>query len=426
VLAGIGAVAAAAWWVGATAVGAGTTVAGGVALLPLVAVSAAGLGPVLWILSGATYLRIGAMVATPWRMRWMLDWKRLEVVLALALVTAGVVPILVIVGVEHLSAVISDTTLAERQVRFGAAAAALVIVAVAGVVGGRLIARPMAQLRSRVAALPLGPLAGTTDEVELSEFAEIGQAIDEASAALLRERQHKDELIATLQERNQELAAATAAKDEFLGMVSHELKTPITAILGYSELLARPGLARSDLIEDIRDESDRLGTVVDNLLALARLDAGRPAEPEPVLLQPLVTEAVRRTAARAPDRRLRADVPRSLIVEVVSDQLRIVLRNLLSNAIKYGDPAGEILVKACQEEDRVVVTLTDGGPGVPADQHEAVFEPFFRSPSTAATVAGMGIGLAVCRRIVEANGGRCWAESTDGGTAFKMSLPLAV
>jgi signal transduction histidine kinase len=428
VLAVLGLGGIAAWWVGATAIGSLATIGGGLALFVLAAISAAGLGPALWILSGATYLRIGAMLLTPWRTRWSVDWRSLEAVLALALVTAGVLPILIVVAVEHLSGAIQESTLSERQVRFAAAAFALLVVAIAGIVGGRLLARPITHLRARVAALPLGPSEPAPEGVEVSEIAEIGRALDEASAALVRERRHKDELIATLQERNRDLAEATAAKDEFLGMVSHELKTPITAILGYSELLARPGLAGTgDLIEDIRDEANRLGSIVDNLLALARLDAGRPTDPEPVVLQSLVADAVRRTAERAPDRGLRAEVPRSMIVEVTIDQLRLVIHNLLSNAIKYGDPAGEILIRAAEVEQRAILTVTDGGPGVPDDQREAVFEPFFRSPTTASTVAGMGIGLAVCRRIVEANGGRCWAEpTTDGGTAFKVSLPLAI
>jgi len=427
-LAGLGLAAAAAWWSGASRLGVVLTMAGGLALVGMVAISASVLGPTLWMLSGATYLRIGAMLLTPLRVRWTAaDWRSLEMVLALALVTAGVLPILIVAGIERLAGAPADSPPSEREIRFAAAALALSIVGVAGIVGGRLLARPVNRIRARVAALPLGPSERQSESVEVSEFAEIARAIDETSAALVAERRHKDELIATLQERNRELAAATAAKDEFLGMVSHELKTPITAVLGYAELLARPHLRATDeLVDDIRDEANRLGSIVDNLLALARLDAGQPPDREPVVLQSLVAEALRRTRRLAPERRLRADVPRSLIVEVTSDHLHLVLRNLLSNAIKYGDPAGEVVLIATTVQDRAVITITDGGRGVPSDQHEAVFEPFFRSPTTAATAAGMGIGLAVCRRVVEANGGECWAEPiAEGGTAFKVSLPLA-
>lgn len=424
-LVGLGVGAAAGWWLGSRSAGVAMTIIGGVGLLGLVAIAAAGLGPALWLLSGATYLRVVAMLATPWRMRWTVAWKGLEVVLALALVTAGVVPLLIVVLVERLSGAVDDVALGEQQLRFAAAAFALAGVAIAGIIGGRLMARPMMRLRAQVAALPLGP-PQTADGPQLSEFAEIGRAIDEASAALLRERRQKDQLIATLQQRNEQLAAATAAKDDFLGMVSHELKTPITAILGYSELLARPGYASTEILADVRDEAERLGAIVDNLLALARLDAGHPSEPEPVLLQPLVAHAVGRAAAHAPERRFRVDIPRSMIVEVASDQLEIVLRNLLSNALKYGDPAGEIVLAASQIDGMAVVSIVDGGPGIPTGQDEAVFQPFFRSPSVVATTPGMGIGLAVCRRVVEANGGRCWAEPvSDGGTVFKVSLPLA-
>ncbi len=429
VLAGLGLGAAAAWWWEASRMGAILTMAGGLALLGMVAISASVLGPTLWILSGATYLRIGAMLVTPVRVRWTTaQWRSLAMVVALALVTAGVIPILIVAGIEHLTGILEGSSLRARQMQFAAATFALLIVAVAGIVGGRLLARPIGHLRARVAALPLGPSERPTDAVEVSELAEIGRAIDEASVALFAERRQKDELIATLQERNRELAAATAAKDEFLGMVSHELKTPITAVLGYAELLAHPHLRASDeLVDDIREEANRLGSIVDNLLALARLDAGQPPDQEPVVLQSLVAEALRRIGRLAPERRLRADIPRSLIVEVASDHLHLVLRNLLSNAIKYGDPTGEVVLSAATVQDRAVITITDGGRGVPAEQQEAVFEPFFRSPTTAATAPGMGIGLAVCRRVVEANGGACWAEPiADGGTAFKVSLPLAV
>lgn len=419
---------AAAWWWRADRWAAVLTVLGGVALVGMVAISAGALGPTLWVLSGAVYLRAVAMVLTPWRLHWTADWRSLEMVLVLAIVTAGVLPILVVAGIERLVGAGLETPLREREIRFAGAALALLIVAVAGILGGRLLARPISRLRLRVAALPLGPSERHADAVEVSEFAEIGRAIDDASAALVAERRQKDELIETLQERNRDLAAATAAKDEFLGMVSHELKTPITAILGYAELLARPHLRATDeLVDDIREEANRLGSIVDNLLALARLDAGQAPDREPVVLQSLVAEAVRRIAARVPERRLRAEVPRSIIVEVTSDHLHLVLRNLLSNAIKYGDPTGEVVLHAETAGDRAILTITDGGPGVPAGEHEAVFEPFFRSRTTAATAAGMGIGLAVCRRVIEANGGECWAEPIpEGGTVFKVSLPLAV
>ena len=420
------------WWLGATPWATLITMAGGAALLVLVGISAAGLGPALWILSGATYLRILAMVATPWRIRWTVDWRSLEAVLALALVTAGVLPILIVASVEHLTGAVDATTLAERQVRFGAAALALLIVAIAGIVGGRLLARPIADLRIRVSALPLGAADRPNDSVEVSELAAIGRALDETSAALIREQQHKDQLIAALQERNRELAEATAAKDEFLGMVSHELKTPITTIMGNAEVLRKRAAlideeSRSAALADIGHDAERLNRIIANLLMLARVDRGAAAEWEPILMKHLLDRMVEEHRQQHPYRtiRLEREGAPAPVIGVIG-YVEQVLQNLLSNAEKYSPADQPIDVVVRTADEHVEVRVLDRGSGIPPDEVDQLFTAFYRSPRTSGSAKGVGIGLAVCKRLIEAQRGTIWVQARQGGgTEFGFSLPAA-
>jgi len=228
-----------------------------------------------------------------------------------------------------------------------------------------------------------------------------------------------------------ELRAANAVKDEFLGLVSHELKTPITTILGNAEVLRKRGMLldeddRSGALADIHDEAQRLNAIVENLLVLARLEAGQRIEREPVLIQRIVDRVAERHRRSFPDRPIELHREDTLPPIVGSPMyVEQILSNLLSNAEKYSPPDAPIEITVAAAGAHAHVSVSDRGVGIAPEELETVFTAFYRSPRTAAQ-QGFGIGLAVCKRLVEAQSGRMWASPRDGGgTCFTFSLPLA-
>lgn len=217
-----------------------------------------------------------------------------------------------------------------------------------------------------------------------------------------------------------DLQAANAAKDEFLGLVSHELRTPITVILGNSHVLvARADRideeTRTEALRDINVEAERLSRIIENLLVLARIESGSESEDEPVHLERCVSKVLDAERGRMPWRAitLTANEP-WLLVNGSEFCIEQTLRNFLSNADKYSPPDAPIDLVVAREDGAAVVRVLDRGAGISADEAENVFEPFYRSAATS-SVSGVGIGLTVCKRLVEAHGGRVWARAREGG-----------
>ena len=222
--------------------------------------------------------------------------------------------------------------------------------------------------------------------------------------------------------------AALAVRDAFVGMLSHELRTPVTVIIGSAGVLARrlpAGDTALELVEDIAAESDRMNRLIDDLLVLSQSDAGPAVQPEPVLVHHLVNRVVAATADRHPDADLDVDAPAGL-PPAAGDATLVeqVVRNLVGNALKYGGPRPVVRVSAREVDGAIEVVVEDQGPGVPEHERDAIFDIFFRSRSTAARAGGAGIGLFVCRRLVEAMGGRIWvASGSTGGARFTFTIP---
>ena len=231
-----------------------------------------------------------------------------------------------------------------------------------------------------------------------------------------RAEQERERLIGDLQRANE-------AKDEFLGMVSHELKTPITTIRGNAEILRLRSAMLSDqdragALNDIGKESERLQRIIDNLLVLARLEHGQEINAEPLLVRRVVARLVAEHQQRAPHRKIEVVSgvePTPVYGEPV--YIEQIIRNLLSNAEKYSPLEEPITVHLSVEGNELCVAVLDRGEGFAAGEAERIFAPFYRSPQTAARVSGVGIGLAVCQRLVAAQGGRLWARNRDGGGA---------
>ena len=219
-------------------------------------------------------------------------------------------------------------------------------------------------------------------------------------------------------------------RDTFIGVLSHELRTPVTTIFAGSKVLSRdgdelPDETRKEIFSDIVVESERLHRLVEDVIAMTRFgeDEGDVGT-EPVLVQRVLPAVIRSERARWPgvsfELNLRPGLPTAIADPTYVEQ---VVRNLLSNAAKYGGQGTTVTVDVDATDDEVIVRVTDDGPGFPADEADRVFELFFRSRGTATAAAGAGIGLFVCARLIRAMGGRIWAAPIpDGGAEFGFTL----
>lgn len=222
---------------------------------------------------------------------------------------------------------------------------------------------------------------------------------------------------------------AGAFREAFIDVISHELRTPITTIMGLTQLLARPGQLTSDvdeggLIEDVAAESERLHRLVEDLLVLTRSERGEiTVDAEPLELRRLLTRLIDREGLRYPgvsvDLELADDLP---IVVGEATYVEQIVRNMLGNAAKYGG-AGQVTVTAARDEGSVAVRVLDEGDGIDDETAAHAFDLFYRDPVRSRTVAGSGIGLFVCASLVRAMGGRIWARPRAGrGSEFGFTL----
>jgi PAS domain S-box-containing protein len=221
-------------------------------------------------------------------------------------------------------------------------------------------------------------------------------------------------------------------RDTFIGILSHELRTPVTAIYGGSQvLLGRgekldPAVSR-ELIIDIAAEAERLHRLIENLLVLARVERGEELiGGEPVLLQRVLPTIVERERAIWLGTDISATVAPGLpTVRGHDGYVSQVIRNLLSNAVKYGGPTANVEIVAEGDEDGVSVRVLDDGPGIESGVADRLFDLYYRAPGAATVAQGAGIGLFVCRRIVTGLGGTIWAKSRpSGGAEFGFRLPI--
>ena len=221
-------------------------------------------------------------------------------------------------------------------------------------------------------------------------------------------------------------------KDEFIAIVSHELRTPLTSVYGAAMTLEGQVLdeeRKRALLEIISTESARLSRLLDDILWVSRLDSGR-ARPfiAPVEPLPLAAEVVDATRTHLPAglslELLHHETPPAVAAD--PDKLRQVLVNLVENAVKYSGE-GQIEIRLGSHHGVVRFTVRDEGPGIPPGQQERIFEKFYRlDPNMTQGVGGTGLGLYICRELVDAMNGEIWVESVPGeGAAFSFELPIA-
>jgi signal transduction histidine kinase/CHASE3 domain sensor protein len=221
-------------------------------------------------------------------------------------------------------------------------------------------------------------------------------------------------------------------KDEFLSIASHELRTPVTSIKGYTQLaktlIRENDLSTSEEYLDIAlDQIDRMSRLIVELLDVSRIETGRlEIRRETIQWTEFVRDVVHRHTA-VTDRRFHINVhDGTATVHGDRDRLEQVLANLLENSVKYSPDGSEILVSVDLKPDQVVTSVTDRGMGIPADELAQVFERFHRGRHVSSTnYGGLGLGLYITKQIVERHGGSIWVDSKEGvGTTFTFSLPL--
>ena len=300
-----------------------------------------------------------------------------------------------------------------------------VTLAGAGIAGAVLVGRELRPLErvadtaATVSALPLD--RGEVELVERVRDVDPRTEVGQVATAL---NQMLDNVGGALEARQD----SEMRLRQFIADASHELRTPLAAIRGYAELSRRAELSpdTEHAILRISSQADRMTTLVEDLLLLARLDAGRPLDRAPVDLTRLVLDGVGDAHAAGPDHRWQLDLPDEPVV-VTGDASRLtqVLTNLLANARRH-TPAGTTVTVGLARDDGVLLTVTDDGPGIAPELLPHVFERFARgSASRSRDTGSTGLGLAIVDAVVAAHGGRVHVSSRPGRTEFAVRLPAA-
>jgi len=236
-------------------------------------------------------------------------------------------------------------------------------------------------------------------------------------------------------EQNARLLELDRLKDEFVALVSHELRTPLTSIIGYLEMVVEEGgetlsWEQQSFLSTVQRNVSRLSRLVDDLLFIARIDAGRmEISRRQVDLGRVLEEAVDAVRPVADGKGVALDLEVGPLSTVAGDRARLaqLLDNLVSNAVKFTPSGGRVSIRASNGSGRVRVEVTDTGIGIPSDELPRLFTRFYRA-STARTTEtpGTGLGLAISQSIAEAHGSRIAVESAPGlGTTFAFELPVA-
>ena len=353
------------------------------------------------------------------------------------LVTLAVAAVVMLMAVATKALILSGTGANAGFVVFVPAIA--VVAWYRGLLGGIAATLLGAVVDALVFAPALFVAAANLDSIQIRLLAYLagGTAVSYLSYRLRTERdrarlQSGERKIALEQaaSMSDELGRRTASerraaelRDAYNSIVSHELRTPITAILGGAKLLARRDRpldepTRQELIDDLEAEAERLYRLVEDLLVLSRSEGGTIEQHEdPVALGHLLPRIVRSEQMRWPGVRFEVKVATAETARGDETYVEQVVRNLLSNAAKYSPVGATVDVVVDDASDGVRVRVLDSGMGLRAEEVDRLFALYYRSPDTSGKVSGAGIGLFVCRALVEAMGGRIWGTPRPGGGA---------
>jgi signal transduction histidine kinase len=293
---------------------------------------------------------------------------------------------------------------------------------VTGAVGVIALAILLAFLLSRTLTRPIRELTAATRAVSEGK---------PSPAVPVRSRDELGELASSFNRMNAELRRSIELRRQMTADIAHELRTPVSVILGHAEGVHDGVLPPSlETFEIIRDEAARLEHLIEDLRTLSRADAGElPIERHPVPPAKLLegVRAVNQHRAGLGNVRLQIDVAPGLPeIDVDPDRMTQVLSNVVDNALRYTPAGGEVRLSAREVEKTIEIRVRDSGPGIPADELGQVFDRFYRGdPSRQRNEGGSGLGLAIAKSIVEKHNGRIWAESPPGeGATVVIRLPL--
>ena len=254
-------------------------------------------------------------------------------------------------------------------------------------------------------------------------------SLNKQAAERSRELAKKIEQIA---QANTELKQLDQTRSEFVSLVSHQIRSPLTNMAGAVQRMQvdcraiNPTCTRMFTV--FEQQVARLDRLVQDVLNTARIEAGELSlQLEPISILPVVRQVTQQICARTPTRPIHvADKPGLPLVYADRDRIAEILSNLLDNADKYSPPGQEVFIEVRADQSEVTIAVRDSGPGLPSNDVGRIFDKFYRADSSDAQVAyGYGLGLYVCRRLVEAQNGRIWAESDpSGGAIFSFSLPV--
>lgn len=220
-------------------------------------------------------------------------------------------------------------------------------------------------------------------------------------------------------------------KSDFVNTVSHDLRSPLTAILGYIELIDRVGPVneqQSEFIHRVQVSVHSITSLINDLLDLGRIEAGFDARKEIVPLSSIIRYALDSLRNRIADKsqRVSLDVPEDL-PQVLGNPVRLrqMASNLINNSIKYTPEGGEISIRVKAEDRQMILQVADNGPGIPPGDQPYIFDKFYRGSNVTSEIPGSGLGLAIVKSIVENHQGRIWVDSAPGeGTTFTVVLPI--
>jgi two-component system OmpR family sensor kinase len=307
-----------------------------------------------------------------------------------------------------------------------AGGAAIVLLVCVGLPLARASLAPLRRIESTAAAIAGGDLSRRIDHpAGNTEVGRLAEALDVMLASIEAAYLARADGEARAQESQERMR-------HFIADASHELRTPLTSVRGLAEYGLQQGEVadREELLRLmglIAGEAGRMGRLVEDLLLLARFDAGRPLDRRPVDLASIAAEAVQRARIVAPGRPVTLRAVEPVIVSADAERLRQIIDNLIGNAIQHTPPQSPVTVTVTSQPGRGRLTVADQGPGMTQEQSARVFERFYRTDGARARASGgAGLGLAIAASLAAAHGGELTVDTEPGrGAAFHLLLPRA-
>jgi signal transduction histidine kinase len=314
---------------------------------------------------------------------------------------------------------------ATEAVAIGIAAlvAAAGLLALYGIFLTRGIARPVRTVADGASRVAAGDLTTRLPEHGAAEIHALESAFNTMARSLEQSRREQEQ-------QNEELRESERLKSQLVSIVSHELRNPLTSILGYTSLLLKRDFEKAQVLhylEIIQQQGNRLNSLIDHFLESESVDTGRlELHLQPLDLKPLLAEEAKLVSDKVTKHRIELEISvESLPVRGDRDRLAQVFANLLGNAVKYSPDGGLVEVGGRVVGDLVTVYVRDQGLGIPTEHQPQIFTKFFRGGARESGIAGTGLGLAVSREIIEAHGGRIGFTSDPGsGSYFWLEVPL--